>query len=82
MTNYESTQRVHMNRMWAERVAARVKIIMLYLLEFYEPNDAMRWFVTGQPLLEMDIPFLLMQTTPGYKRVRAVIERLKDGAYI
>lgn len=70
------------NLLWAERVAARVKLIMDALLEFYEPTEAMLWFMAPQALLDRDVPFLLMQTTAGFKRVRAVIARLQDGAYV
>jgi uncharacterized protein (DUF2384 family) len=70
------------NRLWAERVAARVKLVMDDLLEFYEPNEAMLWFMSHQALLDRDVPFLLLQTTAGFKRVRAVIARLQDGAFI
>lgn len=70
------------NRLWAERVAARVKLVMDDLLEFYEPSEAMLWLMAPQTLLDRDVPFLLLQTVAGYKRVRAVLARLKDGAYI
>lgn len=63
-------------------IGARVKIIMIDLLEFFSHNDAFLWFVTPQPLLDGDKPFLLLQTAAGFRRVKAVLERLKDGAFI
>ena len=70
------------NRVAADIVGARVKVIMNDLLEFYEHNEAFLWFVTRQPLLDGEVPFLLLQTAAGFRRVKAVLERLKDGAFI
>lgn len=70
------------NRTAGDIVGARVKVIMIDLLEFYEHNEAFAWFVARQPLLDNEVPFLLLQTAAGFRRVKVVIERLKDGAFI
>ena len=70
------------NRTAGDIIGARVKVVMIDLLEFYEHNEAFLWFITPQPLLERDVPFLLLQTAAGFRRVKAVLERLKDGAFI
>ena len=70
------------NRDAGDIVGARVKVVMTDLLEFFEHNEAFLWFVTPQPLLDRDVPFLLLQTAAGFRRVKAVLERLKDGAFV
>lgn len=66
----------------ADLLGARVKVIMRDLLEFYEPSEAMLWFTSPHSLLEQDVPFLLLQTAGGYRRIKFMLARLKDGAYI
>jgi uncharacterized protein (DUF2384 family) len=70
------------NRNAGEIIGARVKVVMIDLLEVFEHNEAFLWVITPQPLLERDVPFLLLQTAAGFRRVKAVLERLKDGAFI
>ena len=70
------------NRAAGDIIGARVKVLMIDLLEFFDHNEAFLWFVVPQALLDQEVPFLLLQTAAGFRRVKAVLERLKDGAFI
>lgn len=52
------------------------------LRDFFEPDEVEQWIESPQSLLSGRVPLDLLETDEGSAEVFAVLERLRDGAYI
>ena len=62
--------------------ANRVTDLLGQLKEFYELSDAIAWIASEQSLLGDRRPADLLHTEEGTREVKAVVARLRDGAFI
>ena len=61
--------------------AGKVQVALMMLRHLYEPQEAMQWLTSAQPLLQDRVPCDLMLTTDGARLVEALIARICDGAF-
>lgn len=66
----------------SRKVAGRILQVIADLSDFYELQDAVRWFGLPQPLLGGKCPVDLIVTERGAADVFALITRLRDGAHV
>lgn len=60
----------------------RISHCLMMLRHVYEPNDALKWIASPQPLLSNRVPADLLETREGANEVEAMIMRILDGAYV
>lgn len=65
-----------------ELYGTRVVLLLQLLEPFYEPSEALAWITEPQSLLAGERAAVLIETDDGMVKVRAVIARLADSAYI
>ncbi len=60
----------------------KIMVALGALAEFYEPNESMLWLTSPQSQLAGRRPCDLYLTEDGANEVAAVINRLRDGAFV
>ena len=69
-------------RVTGDLYGSRIRLIIMELHDFYEPREALQWIMEPQSFFNGEKPADLILTDDGTSKVRSVIARLKDGAYV
>ncbi len=66
------------------RLAAIPRVIALWprIRQFYTTREAVRWYRSPQPPLEMRRPLDMLATEAGLARLERSLAQLEDGAYV